>query len=85
MNSVILRPTKLLYRNLLHFYTLTVSYQEKKLLIILPFYFQSYQKNVTPRNKSKKVKDLYSGNYKTLMKETDADTNNRKIHCGYMD
>ena len=31
MNSVKLQDTKLKYRNLLHFYTLTTNYQKEKL------------------------------------------------------
>ena len=43
-------------------------------------------KNNIPRNKSnQKVKDLYSENYKTLMKEIEEDTKKwKKISCSWI-
>ena len=52
MNSVKLQDTKLIHRNLLHFYVLTTKEQKKN-----------------------RIEDLYSENYKTLMEETEDDTN----------
>ena len=68
MSSVKFQDTKLIYRNLFHFYTITTNYQKEKLRI--QSYLPLYQKEKkSPRNKPKEVKDLYSENYKTLMKE----------------
>ena len=63
-NLVKLQETKLIHKNLLHYYILTMNYQKEKLRT--PSHIQSYQKN---KNKSKEIKYLYSENYKTLMKE----------------
>ena len=67
MNSVNLQDTKLIYKNLLHFYTPTTNYQKEKLR---KHHSQSHQKEYLGINLPKQVKDLYSENYKTLMKET---------------
>ena len=42
MNSVKLHDTKLIYRNLLHFYTLTMNYEKEKLK--KQSHLQSHQK-----------------------------------------
>ena len=58
MNSVKLQDTKLVYRNLLHFYTLRINYQKEKWRkqLHVPF----IKKNKYLRiNLIKKVKDLY--------------------------
>ena len=73
-----LQDTKLIYRNLLNFYTLTIKYQKKKLRKN-PIY-NHIKKSKIPRNKSKEVKSLYSENYKTLMKEAEEERNGRKIY-----
>ena len=75
MNSVKVQDTKLIYRNLLHFYTLTMNYQKGKLGE--PSCLQLHQKRIKyqGRNLTKKVKDLYWENYRTSMKETEGDTN----------
>ena len=78
MNSVRLHDMKLIYRNLLHFCTLTgaiklISYQKEKTISF----------TITSENKSKnlginlnrEVKYLYSENWKTLIKATGANTN----------
>ena len=44
------------------------------------------KKNKIPRNLTKGVKDLYIENYKTLMKETEEDTNKWKdILCSWIE
>ena len=49
-----------------------------------PIYY-STKKNKIPRNKPKETKDLYSENYKTLMKEIKDDTNRWKdIPCSWI-
>ena len=83
MNLVKLQDTKLIYRNLLLIYTLTTNCQKEKLRKqshLPPRQNKTKQnkqtkKPKTPRNKPKEVKELYSENYKTLMKEIDANTN----------
>ena len=71
MNLVTLKDTKLIYRNLLHFYTLVMNNQKEKLR---KSHLQS-QKNYIVINLTKVLKDLYSENYKTLMKEIEENTN----------
>ena len=67
MNLVKLQDTKLMHRNLLHSYTLTMEDQKEKLR-------QQYHSPLQQKikylgiNLPKEVKDLYSENYKTLMK-----------------
>ena len=74
MNSVMLQDTKLIQRNLLHFYTQTTKVLKEK------FRKQSYlplhekQENFFGINLPKEAKDLYFENCKTLMKEIEADT-----------
>ena len=72
-------------RNLLHSYPLTTKDQKEKLRK------QSHSPIATKRikyigiNLHKEVKDLYSENYKTLIKETKDDTNRwRDIPCSRM-
>ena len=63
MNSVKLQDAKLIYRNLLHFYTLNKA--ERGIKKTFPFTIES-KKNTVPMNLTKEVKDLYSENFKTL-------------------
>ena len=67
MNSTRFQDTRLSYRNLLHFYTL----RESKITSCL----KSHEKRIKylEINLTKEVKDLYSENYKTLMKEIEDD------------
>ena len=71
MKSVKLLDTKLIYRNLLLFYTLTTKYQKEKLR--KQSHLPSHQKKVKYLgiNLPTEAKDLYSENYKTLRKETE--------------
>ena len=66
MNSIKLQDTKRIHRNLLAF--LSQSY--------LPI--TSKRIKYLKLNLPKEAKDLYSKNYKTLMKETEDDTNRWK-------
>ena len=72
------QDTKLIYRDLLCFYTMTTSYQKEKL--IKQFHVQLHHRRIKYLGKSstKEVKDLYSENYKLLLKETEDDKNNWK-------
>ena len=73
--------TKLIHRNLWHFYTLKTKDQKEKFK--KQSHYHCIKKNKIPRNKPpKETKDLYSENYKTLMKEIEEDTNRWKdIPC----
>ena len=56
-----------------------MNYQKEKLENKI---YNHIKKNKKPRNKSKKVKDLYSENHKTVMKEIEGVTNRCKdIQC----
>ena len=62
MNSVKLQDTKLIYRNVLHFYTLMRSYQKEKLRKKNPFTIISKRIKYLGINLIKEAKDLYSEN-----------------------
>ena len=70
MNLVKLQNTKVLYRNLLCFCTLTMNYQKEKLR--KQHHLQSHQIE---------VKDSYSENFKTWMKKIEDDRTDGK---GYL-
>ena len=72
MNSVKLQDTKLIHRNLLHSYMLTMKDQKQKFKkqSHLPLH-QKYLGIKLPME----VKELYSEKYKILMKEIKDDTN----------
>ena len=68
MTTVKLQDIKSTHRNQLYFiFNSKVSEREIKKAILFTIYIKRDQKH---RNKSKEVKHLYSGNQKTLMKET---------------
>ena len=84
MNLVKLQDTKLIYRNLLHFYKLTMKYQ-KEIKETIPFTITSKRIKYLGINLFKEAKDVYSENYKTLMKEIEDDTNRWKdIPCSWI-
>ena len=66
-----------MYNNLLHFYTLTMNYQ-KEIKETIPLTTASKRIKYLGINLTKEVKDLYSKNYKTMMKETEENTNKWK-------
>ena len=74
MNSVKLQDTKLIYRNLLCFYTLTMNYQ-KEIKKTTPLTIASKRIKYLGINLSKEVKYLHLENCKTLMKEIEDNTN----------
>ena len=78
MNSTKFQDAKSTYKNQLHFYKLRMNYQKKKLR--KQSYLQLHQKIIKYLgiNLTKKVKNLYIENYKTLMKETEEDTSKWK-------
>ena len=67
MNLVKLQDTKLMHRNLLHSYTLTTK-DQKEIKETVTFTIATKIKYLGI-NLPKEVKDLYSENYKTMMKE----------------
>ena len=84
MNLVKLQDTKLIYRNLFHFYTLTAKYQ-KEVKEIISFTIVSQRIKYLGINLPKEVKDLYSENYRMLMKEIEEDINRWKdIACSWI-
>ena len=68
MNLVKPQDTKFIYRNLLHFYALTMKYQ-KEIKEKMPFITTSKRIKQLGINLPREAKDVYSENYKTLMKE----------------
>ena len=78
MSSVKFQYTKLIYRNLLHFYTLITNDQKKKLR--KQYHLQLHHKRIKHlgQNLIKQVKDLYSEKYKVLKREIESDTNKWK-------
>ena len=82
MNWVKLQDKKSIHRNLLHSYTLTTKDQKEKLRKTLPFTITSKRIKYLGINLPKEAKDLYSENYKILMKEIKDDINRwRDIPC----
>ena len=74
--------TKLIYRNLLHFYTVTMDHQKEKETIL--FTIASKIIKSLEINLPKEVEYLYSENYKTVMQEIEHDTNRWKdILCSW--
>ena len=74
MNLVKFQDIKLPHRNLLHFYPLTTKKSEREIKETIPFTLTS-QRKYPGINLPREAKDLYSENYKTLMKEIEEDTN----------
>ena len=65
MNLAKLQGTKSIHRNHLHFYILTMQTQKEKLL----FTIATNRIKYLGINLPKETKELYTENYKTLMKE----------------
>ena len=85
MHIVKLQDIKLTHRNPLNSYTLTTRKQKEEIKETIPFttamktikYLRIYLRNET--------KDLYTENYKTLVKEIKEDTNRwRNIPCSWI-
>ena len=73
MNLAKLQGTKSIHRNHLHFYILTMKNQKEKLRNQSHSPLQ--QKEYVEINLPKETKELYTENYKTLMKEIKDDIN----------
>ena len=74
MNLVKLQDTKLMHRNLLYSYTLTMK-DQKEIEETIPFTIASKRIKCLGINLPKEAKYLYSEKYKMLMKEIKEDTN----------
>ena len=82
MNSVKLQD-KINIQKSIAFYTLITSYQKNKKTI--PFTILLKRVKYLGTNLTEKMKDLYPENCKTLMKETDNDTNKWKnMSCSWI-
>ena len=79
MTQVKLEIEKSIYKNLLSFHTLITNYQRNKIISLTI----ALKKNkILQINLAKEIKDLYTGNCKTLMNKIDEDTNKYKgIRC----
>ena len=72
-------------RNLLHSYTLNNKRSEREIKETIPFTTATKRIKYLGINLPKEVKDLYSENYKTLMKEIKDGTNRwRDIPCSWI-
>ena len=81
MNLAKLQDTQSIHRNRLHFFILTMKNQKEKLINQSHSPLQKYNKICTV-NLPKEIKELYTENYKTLMKEIKDDINRwRDIPC----
>ena len=74
MNLVKLQVIKLIHRNLLFFYTLTMK-DQKEIQEIIPFAITSKRIKYLGISLSKEAKDLYAENSKIVVKEIHDDTN----------
>ena len=75
MTLIKLQDSKLTFGNLFYFCILTMNYQKE--ILRKQSHLPSHQKGIKYLriNLPKEAKNLYSENYKTLIKETEEDTN----------
>ena len=73
-----MQETKLLHRNLLHFLYTNNELAEREIMKTTAFRIASKRIKYLGINLTKEVKDLYSENYKILMRESKEDTNTWK-------
>ena len=64
-----------MHRNLLHSYTLMIKKSEREIKATFPFTIATKRIKYLGINLPKETKDLYTENYKTLMKEIKDNTN----------
>ena len=69
MNSAKSRDTRSILRNHLHFYILTVKKSEREIKESIPFTTATKRIKYLGISLPKEMKELYTENYKTLMKE----------------
>ena len=77
MNLVKLQKTKAIHRNHLHFYILTIK-KIREIKKSIPFTTATKRIKYLGINLPKQTKELYTENYKTLMKEVKDDINRWK-------
>ena len=75
-----LQDTELIHRNLLHLYTLTTKDHKEKIKETVPFTTALKRRKYLEINLPKEAKDLYSETCKTLMKETEDETDGKIAH-----
>ena len=75
MNLAKLQDTKSIHRNHLNFYILTRKNKKEKLKESIPFTIATKRINYLGINSPKEIKELYTENYKTLMKEIKGNIN----------
>ena len=86
LNSEFGKVEKLIYRNLQHYYTLTTDYKKKEIKKRIPFIIASKRIKCLEINLTKDVNNSYLENYKTVMKETEDNTNGWKdILCSWVE
>ena len=71
-------------RSQLHFYTLAMG-QKREIKESIPFIIAPKTIRYLGINLTKEVKDMYSENYRTLMKEIEEDTKKMEKHSMLMD
>ena len=82
MNLAMLQDTKSIHRYHLHFYILTIKKSERKIKESIPFTMATKTIKYLGISLPKEIKELYTENYKTLMKEIKDDINRwRNIPC----
>ena len=69
MNLAKLHDKKSMHRNHLHFYILTMKKSEREIKESIPFTITTKRIKYLGINLPKETKELYTKNYKTLMKE----------------
>ena len=85
MNLAKLQDTKSIYRNHFHFYILTIKKLEREIKESIPFTTATKRIKCLGINLPKEAKELYTENYKTLMKEIKDDINRwRDIPCSWV-
>ena len=85
MSIVKLQDRKLTHRNPLLSYTLNNERKERQIKEIIPFTIAKKRIKYLGIYLLKETKDLYIGNYKTLLKEIKEDTNRWKnIPCSWI-
>ena len=85
MNLVMLQDTKLIHRNLLHSYTLKDKISERKIKETNSCSTATRRIKYLGINLLNEAKDLYTKNYKQLMKEIKDNTNRwRDIPCSWI-
>ena len=85
MNLVKFQALKLIHRNPLHSYTLTMKNRKKEIKEIIPFTTAMKKIKYLGINLPKETKDFYTENYKTLIKDIKNSTNRwRNMPCSWL-